>query len=240
MGIGVEASDVSKTYGGKQALSGVGIGVKAGGIFAVLGPSGSGKSTLLRLLNLLERPDGGEIRFVDGGKSVHDGETMRRRMTLLLQRPVMLKNTVYGNVAYGLRLRGTDEREIEEKVRASLEQIGLEGFERRRASTLSGGEMQRVAFARAAVLRPELLLLDEFTANLDPPNIKMLEKAVKDYRESTGCTVILVSHNPFQAQRLAERCIFLLDGKVLGEGRIADVKETPDENVQAFFRGENV
>lgn len=238
MGIGVEAAGISKSYGGKPALSEVDLKVDAGELFAILGPSGSGKSTLLRILNLLEDSDGGDVSFVESGKEFKDGEEVRRRMTLLLQRPVMLKDSVYNNVAYGLRLRRMAEKEIGSKVTVALKDMGLEGFEKRRASTLSGGEMQRVAFARATILEPELLLLDEFTANLDPPNIKMLESALIRFRERTGCTVVLVSHNPFQAQRLAKKCAFLYQGKVLGSGDLAEVKSSTDERVAAFFRGD--
>ncbi len=238
MGIGVEARAVSKVYGGKPALSDVSVEVKAGEFFAILGPSGSGKSTLLRLLNLLESPDDGEVCFLDDDQRVRNGEQMRRRMTLLLQRPVMLKDTVYGNVAYGQRVRGRSEGEIKERIKSSLREMGLEGLERRRATSLSGGEMQRVAFARATILEPELLLLDEFTANLDPPNIKMLEAAVTRFRQRTGCTVILVSHNPFQAQRLAKRCAFLHQGQLLSSGDIVEVRSSTDERITAFFRGD--
>ncbi len=238
MGIGVETTGISKSYGGKPALSKVDIKVKAGELFAILGPSGSGKSTLLRILNLLEDPDGGEVNYVEAGKKFHDGEEVRRRMTLLLQRPVMLKDSVYNNVAYGLRLRGIAEKEMGTKIATALKDMGLEGFEKRRAATLSGGEMQRIAFARATILEPELLLLDEFTANLDPPNIKMLEAALVRYRERTGCTVVLVSHNPFQAQRLAKTGVFLYQGQVLGSGDLAKLQSSADERMAAFFRGD--
>lgn len=238
MGLGVEANGVSKSYGGKAALSNVSFKVEPGGLLAVLGPSGSGKTTLLYVLNQLEREDSGDVRFTDpSGAAVDDG-TLRRKTTLLLQRSVMLKDSVYGNVAYGLRLRGMGEKEIEPRVRIALKGMGLEGFEKRRASTLSGGEMQRVAFARATVLEPEVIFLDEFTANLDPPNIKMLESALAGFRAKTGCTVVLVSHNPFQAQRLARQCIYLYQGQVMFSGTIETARADRDERMAAFFRGD--
>ena len=238
MGIGIEMTGISKSYGGKPVLSNVDLNVGAGELFAILGPSGSGKSTLLRILNLLEDPDGGDVNFVEAGKKFQDGEDVRKRMTLLLQRPVMLKDSVYNNVAYGLRLRKMTEKEIDVKVAVALKDMGLKGFEKRKATTLSGGEMQRIAFARATILEPELLLLDEFTANLDPPNIKMLESALVQYRERTHCTVVLVSHNPFQAQRLAKTGSFLYQGQVLGSGDLAELKSSADERMAAFFRGD--
>ena len=238
MGIAVEAAGISKSYGGSTVLSGVNLEVEAGGLFAILGPSGSGKSTLLRILNLLERPDKGAVKYGDSGSMLEDGEALRRRMTMLLQRSVMFRDTVFGNVAYGLRLRGVQEKEIRDRVLAALKDVGLERFERRKAFTLSGGEAQRVAFARAVAIEPEVLFLDEFTANLDPPNIRMLESALAAYRQRTGCTVVIVSHNPFQAQRLAKRCLFLYDGEVLGSGPIEEVRRLDDERTAAFFRGD--
>ena len=240
MGLGVEAVGISKSYDGKKALLDVSLKVEAGELFAVLGPSGGGKSTLLRILNMLERPDAGGVRFTDSGSELRDGVAVRRRMTLLLQRPVMLKDTVFNNVAYGLRIRAVSEEQTRKRVSEALSEMGLEGFERRRASSLSGGEMQRVAFARAIVLQPEVIMLDEFTANLDPPNIKMLETAVTDYRERTGCTVILVSHNPFQARRMVKECIFLYQGRVIANGSIEEVQATADDRVEAFFRGDTI
>lgn len=238
MGLGVEAVGISKSYGGKVALANVSLKVEPGGLLAVLGPSGSGKSTLLYILNGLERQDSGEVWFTDSFGAMVDSGSLRRKTTLLLQRSVMLKDTVYGNVAYGLHLRGMDEKEIQPRVRLALKNMGLEGFEKRRASTLSGGEMQRVAFARAAVLEPEVIFLDEFTANLDPPNIKMLESALAGFRAKTGCTVILVSHNPFQAQRLARQCIYLYEGEVLHGATIEEARASKDERMAAFFRGD--
>lgn len=238
MGLGVEATGVSKSYGGKVALANVSLKVEPGGLLAVLGPSGSGKSTLLYVLNGLERQDSGEVKFTESSGMTVDDAALRRMTTLLLQRSVMLRDSVYGNVAYGLRLRGMDEKLIQPRVSSALRDMGLQGFEKRRASTLSGGEMQRIAFARAAVLEPKVIFLDEFTANLDPPNIKLLESALADFRAKTGCTVILVSHNPFQAQRLARQCIYLYQGEVMFSGSIEAAREQKDERMGAFFRGD--
>ena len=238
MGLGVEAAWISKSYGGSAVLSSVSLKVDAGELFAIMGPSGSGKSTLLRILNLLEQPDQGKVTFGGSESVLRDGQQLRRRMTMLLQRSVMFRDTVFGNVAFGLRLRGMQEREIRDRVLRALGDVGLQGFERRKALTLSGGEAQRVAFARAIAIEPEVLFLDEFTANLDPPNIKLLESALAVYRQKTGCTVVMVSHNPFQAQRLAKRCVFLYQGEVLGSGPIDDVRGIGDERTDAFFRGD--
>lgn len=238
MGLAVNAAGISKTYSGSTVLTDVSLKLGAGELVAILGPSGSGKSTLLRILNLLERPDKGVVAFGASGSVVRDGQNLRRRMTLLLQRSVMFRDTVFGNVSCGLRLRGMSDREIRDRVLKVLGDVGLQGFERRKAQTLSGGEAQRVAFARAIAIEPEVLFLDEFTANLDPPNIKMLETALAAYRQRTGCTTVMVSHNPFQAQRLAKRCLFLYQGQVLGSGPIEEVRRQDDDKIAAFFRGD--
>jgi tungstate transport system ATP-binding protein len=238
LGLAVEAAGISKSYGGSAVLSGISVKVGAGELFAILGPSGSGKSTLLRILNILEQPDHGKVTFGGSESVLRDGKQLRRRMTMLLQRSVMFRDTVFGNVAYGLRLRAMQEREIRDRVLNALGDVGLQGFERRKALTLSGGEAQRVAFARAIAIEPDVLFLDEFTANLDPPNIKMLESALAAYRQKSGCTVVMVSHNPFQAQRLAKRCLFLYQGEVLGSGPIDDVRRLDDDRTAAFFRGD--
>ena len=238
MGLAVEAVAVWKSYGGSTVLSNVGLKVEAGELFAIMGPSGSGKSTLLRILNMLESPDRGTVTFSKSTLAPGDGQELRKRMTMLLQRSVMFRDTVFGNVAYGLRLRAVREQEMRDRAMTALRDVGLEGFEKRKASTLSGGEAQRVAFARAIAIEPEVLFLDEFTANLDPPNIRMLEAALAAYRQRTGCTVIMVSHNPFQAQRLAKRCLFLYQGEVLGSGPIDEVRGIEDDRTKAFFRGD--
>ena len=136
--------------------------------------------------------------------------------------------------------RKTTKR-IADRVARALEHVRLEGKEERMATTLSGGELQRLAFARATVYDPKLLLLDEFTAHLDPYNIKVLEGAVKWYREELGGTVIMVTHNIFQAKRISSSAAFLLDGRIVEKGETGKVFESPsDDRTQRFVNGEMV
>lgn len=212
-----------------------------GEILAVVGPSGAGKSTLLRLLNFLQPPTTGRISF-DGQLFSADctaSLVMRRRVTTVFQRPVLLNRTVAANVAYGLRLRS--QRDSLAAIHTALQAVGLAEMAQQPARTLSGGEAQRVALARAIVLRPDALLLDEPTANLDPYNVGLIEQIVAQLNHDHGTTIVLVTHNVYQARRLAHRVLFLLDGR---EIEIADTHsffESPaDPRTGAFVRGEMV
>jgi tungstate transport system ATP-binding protein len=234
--------NVSKQYGPREVLRVERLSFAAGRIHGVMGPSGAGKSTLLRLLNLLERPTAGRILY--RGRDVYAYRPqleLQRRMAMVFQKPVLFDGTVYENVAYGLRVRGARGPEAAGKVDDALRRVGLEPLRRARALTLSGGEAQRVAMARALVLEPDVLLLDEPTSNLDPNNVALLEGLIRGASGGNGTAVILVTHNVFQAQRLADRVIFLYEGRVVEEGPAAQVFEAPgDERTRAFIRGEMV
>lgn len=231
---------VTKSYNGRCVLNVHQLDVYPGEILGIIGPSGAGKSTLLRLLNFLELPSTGTITF---GAYHTNGSapplSVRRRVTTVFQRPVLLNRSVTDNVAYGLRLRGRNH--VRSAVEAVLEQVGLRNLARAPARTLSGGEAQRVALARALVIEPEVLLLDEPTANLDPANVKLIETIIRGINLQQGTTVVLVTHNVFQARRLAHRVAFLLDGELIEVGPTEQVFEAPaDPRTAAFVRGEMV
>jgi len=236
-----QLQQVAKSYNGRCVLQIDALDIWRGEILAVVGPSGAGKSTLLRLLNFLEPPSRGSIRFLnaESGPDRTPPLALRRRVTTVFQRPILLNRTVWANVAYGLQLRG--RREFADEVQATLEQVGLAAMSRKRAHTLSGGEAQRVALARAMVLRPEVLLLDEPTANLDPYNVGLIEEIVRALNQEQGTTQVLVTHNIFQARRLAHRVALLLEGRIV---EIADVDSffgSPrDPRTAAFVRGEMI
>jgi len=164
---------------------------------------------------------------------------MRRRVTTVFQRPLLLNQSVWSNVTYGLRLRGMSNSS--ELTGSVLEQVGLEHLANQRARTLSGGEAQRVALARAMILRPEVLLLDEPTANLDPYNVTLIEDIVRRLNREHGTTLVLVTHNVFQAKRLADRVALLLEGRVVEVSKVDDFFASPqDARTAAFVRGDMV
>lgn len=233
--------NLHKIYSGRQVLDIEALEIYRGEVLALVGPSGAGKSTLLRLLNFLEPPDRGSIEF-EGVLYAAGAEMpleMRRRVTTVFQRPVLLDRSVWDNVNFGLRLRG--QRDAREKVYRAIEMVGLSALARQRARTLSGGEAQRVALARAMVLHPDVLLLDEPTANLDPYNIGLIESITRRMNQEQGATVVLVTHNIFQARRLANRIVFLMEGQVVEVAEVERFFNHPaDPRTAAFVRGDMV
>jgi tungstate transport system ATP-binding protein len=231
---------VTRRYGGRPALAIDRLEVGAGEVLALVGPTGAGKSTLLRLLAGLESPDAGRLWF---GERRLDGRGLplaeRRRLTLVFQRPLLLAGTVRANLEYGLRLRG--RRQCAEQVRAALDRLGLGALAARAARTLSVGEAQLVALARALVLEPEALLLDEPTAHLDPARVGLAEAAVRDYHNRRGGAVVWATHNLFQARRVAGRVAFLLDGRLVEVAPAEQFFTAPrDPRTAAFVRGDMV
>lgn len=232
-------TDLQQTYNGRRVLDIDRLDVGRGEVLAVLGPSGSGKSTLLRLLNFLEQPSGGTLIF--DGQMVDDRLSLeqRRRVTTVFQRPALLRRSVADNIGYGLKLRG--EKLPPDELAAWLDRLGLAHLARQRADKLSAGEAQRVALARALVLRPDVLLLDEPSANLDPYNIGLIERLVAEAHAETGMTVVWVTHDIFQARRVAGRVAFLLGGRLIELADVATFFTAPKTpQAAAFLRGELV
>lgn len=250
---------------GREVLRGIDLEVQRGEIFVIMGPNGVGKTTLLKLFNLFYRPTAGSINFNLSGslQGVSDGTAglrQRRRMVMVFQKPALFKASVWGNVAYGLLIRMplhkrfherftrlsqglrimTKQSEVQERVKRVLETVELSGFERRDALTLSGGEAQRVALARALVVDPEILFLDEPTANLDPRNVAIIESVIRDINRA-GTTVVLATHNIGQVKRLQGRAALLLGGRIVESGGITDIFSDPrNDKTRAFINGELV
>jgi tungstate transport system ATP-binding protein len=232
--------DVKRCYGVRPALDVDRLTVESGEVLCLVGPTGAGKSTLLRLLAGLEPPTAGLFWFegrVLGGRDLPIAA--QRRITLVFQRPLLLAGTVQANVEYGLRLRGRGPHAA--RARAALDRLGLGALAARSARTLSGGEAQLAALARALVLEPEALLLDEPTAHLDPARVALAEAAIRDYHERRGGAVVWATHNLFQARRVAGRVAFLLDGRLVEVAPDEQFFNAPrDPRTAAFVRGDMV
>ncbi len=238
----VEVRNLCKDYPGKRALIDVSFGVERGEIFALIGPNGAGKTTLLRILDLLDEPSSGTVLFrgAEVDYSIKDRKDLRRGIGMVFQRTVLFNMSTFDNVAYGLKVRGMSEREIREGVKAALELVRLQGFEGRNALALSGGEAQRVALAQALAIEPELLLLDEPTANLDPRNASIIEEVLSRVNREGKTTIIMSTHNVFQAENLAHRIALLNEGKIERIGAFQDIFERPHRFLSEFARLENV
>lgn len=233
-----QLTNLHHTYGTRTVLDLPTLAVREGEILALVGPSGAGKSTLLRLLNFLETPTSGIIHFA--GQTINGAAplALRRQVTTVFQRPVLRRASVRANVDYGLRLRG---RHDDGRVDAMLEEVGLAALAKQSAQTLSGGEMQRVALARALVIEPRVLLLDEPTANLDPYNVGLIEEIIRGQNVRHGTTSVIVTHNVFQAKRLAHRVGLMLNGSLIELADTATFFGAPsDPRTAAFVRGEMV
>lgn len=238
----VEVQNLCKDYSGKRALIDVSFGVGRGEIFVLIGPNGAGKTTLLRILDLLDEPSSGAVLF-EGTKvdySVKDKKNLRRRMGMVFQKTVLFNMSVFDNVAYGLKIRGMSEGEVKEKVKAALDLVQLRGFEGRNALALSGGEAQRVALAQALAIEPELLLLDEPTANLDPRSVSIIEEVLSRVNREKGTTIIMSTHNVFQAESIAHRVALLNNGRVEKIGAFQEIFGQPYGFLSGFARLENV
>ncbi|MFY9606247.1 MAG: ATP-binding cassette domain-containing protein, partial [Thermoplasmata archaeon] len=196
------------------------------------------------IIDLLEAPDSGEVEI--NGEPAHadskEAFQTRRRIGMILQKPTVFNRSVENNLAYALRIRGWDEKEVRKKVSLELKRLGLEERRHKNARTLSGGETQRLCFARSTIHDPEILLLDEFAANLDPANVALLEDMIRQYAsKDQERTVIMVTHNLFQAKRMCDRIALMWEGEVV---EVADKRkffENPDDaRTAAFVRGELV
>ena len=235
----VKLENINKEYD-KEVLRVDSLELKKGLIYGIIGPSGAGKSTLLRIINLLTPQSQGTYYFHGEpvSKSSRELIDLQRKMGLVFQKTILFSDSVWNNVAYGLKARNYHKDEINERVGKLLDQVGLRDLAKRRADTLSGGEAQRVAIARSVAFDPELLLLDEPTANLDPHNIELIEKMIKTLREEKLITVVIVTHNVFQARRIADEVIFIDKGEIVETGPAEKIFTNPEyEKTRLYVEG---
>ncbi|GAH56484.1 unnamed protein product, partial [marine sediment metagenome] len=235
----IETVNIGQKYAGQYILKDVNLNINRGEVFALIGPTGAGKTTLLRLLDLLEMPASGSVYF--DGMDVTDNKSLRlqarRRMSFVLQKPVVFNMSVYDNVACGLRWRREKEATIRQRVSRALELADIAEYINRNARTLSGGETQRVAIARALAVAPEVLFLDEPTANLDPVSTSKIEEVLAHIIGDQKTTVVMATHNMSQGQRLAGRMGVIMNGEILQTGSPGDIFSTPQKKEVAEFVG---
>lgn len=230
------ATGIRKAYRGRRVVDVERLELRPGRTLALLGPSGSGKSTLLSILGLLERPDAGAIEL-DGQRVTCRDREARLSMAAAFQRPYLFKGTIAENVGYGLRLRGVTGPAAASRIARALERVGLAGWERTSALTLSGGEAQRVALARALVLEPRVLLLDEPLASLDPLLKWRLAREFARILAESGTTTFYVTHDQDEAQVVADDVAIMNAGRVIAAGEVADVFGLPADEWTAAFLG---
>ena len=234
----LELKGISKTYEKEEILRDVNLKIKKGANLGLIGPTGCGKTTLLRIIDLLEHPDSGKIIFNDTdvlNSSKKEKMEIRRKIGMVFQKPVVFRGTVMENVAYGPDIRGQDKNALKKKITNILESLGLGGYEDRNAASLSGGETQRMALARVLINEPELLILDEPTANLDPISMEKIESILLDLKKKET-SVIIATHDLIQGQRLCDE-IAILNHEIYQIGSPEDVFSKPTSRFVADFVG---
>ena len=215
MSLGLATLHVRKSYAGNEVLKDCSFSFSESGIYVLTGANGCGKSTFLRICSLLEEPDSGEIRYFSQGSTIEKDLTLRRRISLVLPKVGIFNATVFRNVSYGLTIRGIKGTEAEQKARKALEFVGLDHKRNQRALTLSSGETQRLGIARALVIQPEILFLDEPTASVDQGNTGIIEEIILGMKKQGNLTVVMTTHDAGQAERLADTHIQIMDGRII-------------------------
>jgi molybdopterin-binding protein len=239
MSVAAELKGVTKAYGNKIVVDTVNLQIHKGEILALLGPNGSGKTTILKILAFIENPTGGEVILQGEKVNFKNTEKERLQSTLVFQKTTVFGTSVYNNIVYGLKLRKVPKETRDREVKKALELVKLEGFEKRNARKLSGGEQQRVAIARALVLKTKLLLLDEPTANLDPKNAGILEEVIDTVNRENRTSIVMATHNMFQAKKLPHRIALMDEGKITEVGAPAEVFGKLSKNLASFAAVDN-
>jgi iron(III) transport system ATP-binding protein len=232
--------DLRKSFGSTVALGGISVTVKDGELLALLGPSGCGKSTTLQILAGFLLPDSGEVwsdgHLLSSPRGAVPPE--HRRMSLVFQSYALWPHmTVSQNIAFGLEMRRVESGEIQRRVRAIVELVGLAGYERRYPHELSGGQQQRVALARALVVQPDTLLFDEPLSNLDANLREQMRFEIRRIHQETGITMVYVTHDQGEAMVIADRIAVVNGGQIEQVGTPREIYESPQSHFVASFIG---
>lgn len=235
MSANLHLESVEKKYRSLKALDNVNFEAIGGKIVVMVGVNGAGKTTLLRICAGLEKPDKGKILF--NNKPIVDKE-LRQIATLVFQRTAMFSRSVSDNLAFGLKIKKLSSPEIKKRITEALHDVGLKDFEKRRAKKTSAGEMQRIALARAFLLEPKILLLDEPTANLDPHSATIIENTIRK-RKSRENIIVVATHNLNQARRLGDEIVHMHGGKIVERAATEEFFENPSNEItRKFINGE--
>lgn len=214
MGLKLIVSKIYKTYNSKTVLKGCSFSFDRSGVYVLIGANGTGKSTFLRICALLEAPDSGEIIYFEGDRALPHDLNLRRRITLMLPDIGVFNTTVFNNVAYGLKIRGIKKEEIRQKVYEALDFVGLLHKKNQNALTLSSGEKKRMGLARAIVLEPEVLFLDEPTASVDEENTEIIEKILIQLKQRLNSIIIIATHDKDSAKRVGDFLLSVRNGGI--------------------------
>lgn len=229
----LELRELRFAVGGKAIIDGVSATIDAGPATIILGANGAGKSVLMRLMHGLLEPTSGEVAW--HGK---DPERVRRGQAMVFQRPVMLRRSALANIVYALELARVPAAQREPQAMEALREVGLLEVAHRPARVLSGGEQQRLALARAWALHPEVLFLDEPTANLDPGATREIENVIKAF-DASGTKIVMSTHNLGQARRLGDEVLFIHQGRLVERAPVETFfKQPASAEAAAFVKGE--
>lgn len=232
----LKARDITWIQNHKQILKGISLEIKKGECLGLVGPNGSGKSSLLKILAFLQAPTKGSLTFYGQEFKGNVPLSIRRKIAIVFQEPLLLNTSVYENVALGLKLRHVSKEERSRRVTHWLKVFGIAHLAKQHAHSLSGGEAQRVSLARAFVLEPEIIFLDEPFSALDAPTIEDLSADLKQIITETGTTTLIVSHKFRDIKRLTDRVIVLLNGEIKASGSLEEIltrEQSPD--VKSFL-----
>ncbi|MDW7667574.1 MAG: ATP-binding cassette domain-containing protein [Bacillota bacterium] len=227
----IKLKNIKKIYNSKTVLEIDSLNIKKGKITGILGPNGSGKTTMMKIIGDLIKPNTGRVEYDGEGF-----ETASKRLTYVSHNSYLFNDSVFENIAAPLKFRDMKKEYIEKRVMELIDNFQIRYLKDENALTLSGGEKQKVALARALSFKPEVLLVDEPTSNIDPNFIKLIESALKRINNDLKTTIVIVTHNTAQSLRLCEEIIFMREGNVIQHTSTKNLINSNDEFIREFIK----